>query len=57
MTREQLTAVAGSLRTLEEVMRWSVAADHALVEVITQDEFTHDVVFAAAPWFLVFDTT
>jgi hypothetical protein len=25
--------------------------------VVTQDEYTHDVVFAAGPLFLVYDTT
>jgi hypothetical protein len=57
ITRAQLIAVAGSLRTLEEVMRWGFASGHTLVEVVTQDEFTHDVVFSCAPLFLVFDTT
>ena len=45
------------LRTLEEVMRWAHALGHALVEVVTQDEYTHDVVVAAGPQWLVFDTT
>ena len=43
------------LATLEEVLRWGGAA---LVEIITQDEYTHDVVLR---WddgvFLVYDTT
>ena len=57
MTREQLHAAAHKLRTLEEATRWSFAAGAALVEVVTQDEYTHDVVFALAPRWLVFDTT
>jgi hypothetical protein len=45
------------LRTLEEVMRWAHALGHALVEVVTQDEYTHDVVVATGDKFTVFDTT
>ena len=46
------------LRTLEEVMAWSHARGFALVEIVTQDEYTHDVVIAAAnAEHLVFDTT
>jgi hypothetical protein len=57
-------ALAGRPDTLEEVLRWS----SDLVDVIVQDEFTHDVILrepaprspaAAAPprVFVVFDTT
>jgi hypothetical protein len=57
-TREQLLAATASLRTLEDVTRWAFARGFALVDVVTQDEFTHDVVIAATPpVFLVFDTT
>ena len=45
------------LKTLEEVLAWARALGHALVEVVTQDEYTHDVVVAAGARFLVFDTT
>ena len=45
------------LRTLEEVVAWLGASGGALVEVVTQDEYTHDVVVAAGAGFLVFDTT
>ncbi|HEX9101801.1 MAG TPA: hypothetical protein VF997_06340 [Polyangia bacterium] len=45
------------LQTLEEVLRWAHALGHSLVEVVTQDEYTHDVVVAAGERFLVFDTT
>jgi hypothetical protein len=46
------------LKTLEEVTAWMHARDFSLVEIVTQDEYTHDVVVAAGParW-LVFDTT
>ncbi len=45
------------LRTLEEVLGWAQARGHALVDVVTQDEYTHDVVVAAGARWLVFDTT
>ena len=57
MMRDQLLAVASRFRSLEEVTRWTFGGGRALVEVITQDEYTHDVVVQAAPVFLVFDTT
>jgi hypothetical protein len=43
--------------TLEDATRWAFGKGHALVDVVTQDEFTHDVVFAVGPRWLVFDTT
>ncbi|HWU86051.1 MAG TPA: hypothetical protein VN253_02200 [Kofleriaceae bacterium] len=48
-------ALAARPDTLEEVLRWS--AD--LVDVIVQDEFTHDVIVRepAGRAFVVFDTT
>jgi hypothetical protein len=57
MTREQLLAVVGRMRSLDDATRWALARDFALVEVVTQDEYTHDVVFAAGAHFVVFDTT
>ena len=47
------------LDTLEQVLAWGFAQRPIveLVEVIVQDEFTHDVVMARAPAFYVFDTT
>ncbi len=47
------------LRTLEEVVRWMAAqpAPCAIVEVVAQDEFTHDVVVQQGARWLVFDTT
>jgi hypothetical protein len=48
------------LRTLDGVLRWAFArtAPAEVVDVVAQDEFTHDVVVrAAADTFLVFDTT
>jgi len=46
-------------RTLEEVMRWAFARKPPVevAGIVTQDEFTHDVILkAAADLFLVFDT-
>lgn len=44
--------------TLEDVLAWAHARGGELVEVIVQDEFTHDVIVRAAPpAFLAFDTT
>jgi hypothetical protein len=57
MSMQQLVAVAAKQRTLEEVTRWAVASGHRLLDVITQDEYTHDVVVAADELFLVYDTT
>ena len=48
-----------SFRTLEDVMRWAFARKPPtqLHEVVTQDEFTHDIVIRASEaLFLVFDT-
>lgn len=51
---------AASLETLEDLLRWGRAQDPPLpiVQAITQDEFTHDVL---VPWpgglTLVYDTT
>jgi hypothetical protein len=57
MTPLELQALASRFRSLEEVMRWSFAEGLPLVDVVTQDEYTHDVVLGAAPHWLVFDTT
>jgi hypothetical protein len=48
-----------SLQTLEQVMHWAASRKPPawLLNVVTQDEFTHDVLFEASPdAFLVFDT-
>lgn len=53
-------AAAVRLDTLEDVLRFGFAQrpPWELVDVIAQDEFTHDVVVRGpAPAFLVFDTT
>ena len=52
-------AAAERCATLEEVLAWAHALRPAaeLVDVVVQDEFTHDVIVHAAPAYLVFDTT
>ena len=52
-------ALAARLDTLEDVLRFGFAQRPAwqLAAVVVQDEFSHDVIVAAAPAFLVFDTT
>ena len=46
------------LRTLEAVLAWLRAHDRTITDVITQDEYTHDVVVRwAEDVVLVFDTT
>jgi hypothetical protein len=57
MTRDAALAFARSHRTLEEAMRGLAATGWSLVEVVTQDEFTHDVIVATRDGFLVYDTT
>ena len=46
-------APATRFDTLEELLAWR----HDLVEIVVQDEYTHDVVMRAPPAFLCFDTT
>jgi hypothetical protein len=46
-------ASAEHLRSLAELVPWG----GDIVEVVTQDEYTHDVIAARAGGFVVFDTT
>lgn len=48
---------AASLRTLEDVLRWAHARGGRVLDVIVQDEFTHDVVVEVDGTYQVFDTT
>ena len=51
---------AAELRTLEQAFRWALRQDPPLRpdDVVIQDEFTHDVLFAASDGsYLVFDAT
>jgi hypothetical protein len=46
------------LATLEELLAWCRAHGAELVDVVVQDEFTHDVIVRQASGaYLVFDTT
>jgi hypothetical protein len=57
---KQLLDELAPLTTLADVLRWGFAArpPREVVEVIVQDEYTHDVVVTGPDdRFLVFDTT
>ena len=46
------------LRTMEELLDWCRARGADLVEVVVQDEYTHDVIVAErGGTYLCFDTT
>jgi hypothetical protein len=49
----QWHAVA-AFQTLEDIVRWRGGA---IVDIVVQDEYTHDVIAAAGGGFVVFDTT
>jgi hypothetical protein len=58
--RHPILAEVEPLQTLAGVLRWAFAQGPPaeVVDVVMQDEFTHDVVVrTAAGVFLVFDTT
>jgi hypothetical protein len=48
-----------STHTLAALLRWAHTQrpQVPVLEIVTQDEFTHDVVLPFAPAFLSFDTT
>lgn len=58
--RAELAALLSGHRTLEQVVRWTLARTPpaTIADVVVQDEFTHDVI---VPWtagrYLVYDTT
>ena len=56
---EALGAVVASHGTLLDVVRWVASRGDAarMLDVVVQDEFTHDVVVRAGELFLVYDTT
>ena len=57
---ERLAPELHALRTLADVLAWARAQTppRAIAEIVTQDEYTHDVVLADAErGYLVFDTT
>jgi hypothetical protein len=56
----ELRQAAAELATLDDAVRWALRQDPRLepVDVIIQDEYSHDVLFRAQDGsFLVFDTT
>jgi hypothetical protein len=54
MSPDALQTLVATHRTLEEALH---CEQLRLVDLIVQDEFTHDVVFAAGDQFVVYDTT
>lgn len=57
---QDLKDQADDLRTLDQVFRWALRQEPPLkpVDVVIQDEYTHDVLFGASDGsFLVFDAT
>ncbi len=57
---DDLLSVASRHRTLEEVVRWSLALvpPRMIARVVIQDEYTHDVVLPYDEGvYLVYDTT
>jgi hypothetical protein len=55
-----LRPLAETLRTLDQAFRWALRQEPPLrpIDVIIQDEYTHDVLFHAADSsYLVFDAT
>jgi hypothetical protein len=59
--RGELEAAFRQMHTLEDVVRWGLGSDppRPIVEVVAQDEYTHDVVVevSAGDCYAVFDTT
>ncbi|MBS1796688.1 MAG: hypothetical protein JSS81_22850 [Acidobacteria bacterium] len=60
---EVLEKELAKLKLLGQVLAWAgaqpkgVCLPQIVAEVVTQDEFTHDVVIPYKDFFLVFDTT
>ncbi|NNE66619.1 MAG: hypothetical protein HKN33_08630 [Pyrinomonadaceae bacterium] len=62
MAQEEFDALAGHLELiggLNLALEWALSEPLAgnIPEVLTQDEFTHDVVFSYGDKYIVFDTT
>jgi hypothetical protein len=58
--RARLERTVGGHTSLERVLAWgrSLEPPRGIAEVLTQDEYTHDVVMAVGPdRYLVYDTT
>ena len=57
---DRFVAQLRGLRTLGDVLSWGRAQSppRSVTEIVTQDEYTHDVIVAVEPpCYLVFDTT
>jgi hypothetical protein len=56
---DELRRELGAIRTLEHVLAWTrqSAPPRRVAEIVTQDEYTHDVVLPFAEFYLSFDTT
>lgn len=57
---DQLSAVVRTQQTLADVLQWARASTlpRPILEILTQDEYTHDVVLQLGPdRYLVYDTT
>jgi hypothetical protein len=46
-----------ALQTLEDVLAYGHPRKWDVLEIVVQDEYTHDVIVATPSGFLVFDTT
>lgn len=53
----ELAAIVAGHRILAHVVRWCAAQGVPIRDVVTQDEYTHDVVVPYGRHFLVYDTT
>ena len=57
--RTAIDATVQSLRALGDVLAWSrqAGSQRRVIEIVTQDEYTHDVVLTDGESYLAFDTT
>ncbi|MDH3492310.1 MAG: hypothetical protein OEM82_02080 [Acidobacteriota bacterium] len=55
----ELAARLGLIRGLNLALEWALSEPDAknIPDVVTQDEFTHDVIFGFEDRYVVFDTT
>jgi hypothetical protein len=58
-TFEQVEAIFAACFTLADLLAWCAAQSPRVqvTEIVTQDEYTHDIVLPFGPAFLSFDTT
>lgn len=53
----ELTGLLAGQTILAHVVRWCAARGQPIVDVVTQDEYTHDVIVPWGARWLVYDTT